>query len=374
MKPRMDSPSRDCHARRGTPRRSRESGYALLLVLFMMAAMVIASTAVITDHRTEGRRVREEQMIWRGNQFVRAIRLYYRRAGHYPQNLDELEKGLVNIHFLRPEALRDPMNTGEDAQWRFIYTNPSGQIIGSVRYATMQQMAVLDLYAPQIASLQKANSQSGEDNGPGVPDSGPGPGVPETTTSTANCPPGASTGSGLAQPGAGTIGSPAAGPGSGPGALGGSAQMQSPFSLQLGPGGPSPAGQTSTASTTCGPQLAGIPPMAPAALQSLLDMKPTGPVDSPVIGGFLVGVGSTVDRKSVKIYRTGKKYNQWEFIYNPIEEQARAIQQGLGQGGAPGGLLGAPGNGLPGPATTTTGGIGSSPIQAVPTQPQPDQQ
>jgi hypothetical protein len=117
-----------------------------------------------------------------------------------------------------------------------------------------------------------------------------------------------------------------------------------------------------------------MPAMAPAALQALLQMKPTGPVDSPVIGGFLVGVGSTVNRASVKVYKTGKKYNQWEFIYNPIEEQARAIQQGIGQGGGPGGLLGAPGNGLPGPATTTTGGIGSSPIQAPPTQPQPDQQ
>jgi len=353
---------------------SSQSGYALLLVLFMMAAMVIASTAVITDRVTEGRRAREEQMIWRGNQFVRAIRLYYRRAGHYPQNLDELQKGLVNIQFLRPEALRDPMNTDEDAQWRFIYTNASGQIIGSVRYATMQQMAILDLYSAQVASLAKANSESGADNGPGVPDSGPGPGVPESTTSPGNCPPGTSAGSGLAQTGAGTIGAPAFGAGADAGALGGSSQIQNPSSLQFGPGSSSSQGQTSTTPTTCGPQIPGMPAMAPAALQALLQMKPTGPVDSPVIGGFLVGVGSTVDRKSVKVYKSGKKYNQWEFIYNPIEEQARAIQQGLGQGVNPLGPMGSPGNGFPGPATTTIGGIGSSPIQAAPTQPQPDQQ
>ena len=60
--------------------------------------------------------------------------------------------------------------------------------------------------------------------------------------------------------------------------------------------------------------------------------QPTGPVDGPVIGGFLTGVGSTVDESSVKVYDGSSNYNQWEFIWNPIEDQARAVQQGVGQG------------------------------------------
>lgn len=343
-------PARQLHPRKDG---SQESGYALLLVLFMMTVMVITSMAVLVDRRTQGRREREDQMIWRGNQFVRAIRLYYRKTGHYPQDLDTLKKGVADLQFIRPEVLRDPMNKDGDGKWRFIYTNPAGQIMGSVKYATMQQMAILDLYGVQVAKLQKANSDSDQENGFG-----------DQTAGAPNCPP-ASSG-GLTQTAAPQgMGLPATAPGGG----------ANPFQGQF-------MSQTSTASpfsnksnSTCGPQLPGMPAMAPAALQALLKMKPTGPVDSPVIGGFLVGVGSTVDRTSVKVYKGGKKYQQWEFIYNPIEEQALAIQQGLTQAGSAGGLFGSPaqGNGLPGPATTTTGGIGTAPIQAPPSFPQPPQ-
>jgi hypothetical protein len=61
----------------------------------------------------------------------------------------------------------------------------------------------------------------------------------------------------------------------------------------------------------------------------LAALKPTGPVDGPVLGGFLTGVASTVDKPSIRVYNGGKKYNQWEFIWNPVEDQAKAVQQGL---------------------------------------------
>ena len=59
--------------------------------------------------------------------------------------------------------------------------------------------------------------------------------------------------------------------------------------------------------------------------------QPTGPVDGPVLGAFLTGVASKVDEPSLRVYNGGTNYNQWEFIWNPIEDQARAVQQGLGQ-------------------------------------------
>ena len=64
-------------------------------------------------------------------------------------------------------------------------------------------------------------------------------------------------------------------------------------------------------------------------LSQLAQLKPTGPVDGPVLGGLLSGVGSKVDQPSIKFYKGGKKYNQWEFIWNPLEDQAQALQQGL---------------------------------------------
>src|SRR5579864_1067667 len=122
----------------GSRNRSQESGFALLLVLFMMLLLLIASTAAVSDLRMEKRRQREEEMVWRGNQYVRAVRLYYHKTGHYPQNLDDLQKGLPDLHFLRYAVSKDPMNTS-DGEWRFIYVNAAGQIIGSVKYASLQQ-------------------------------------------------------------------------------------------------------------------------------------------------------------------------------------------------------------------------------------------
>jgi hypothetical protein len=329
--------------------RAGQSGYALLLALFMMTVMLITSTAVLMDRRTQGRREREDQMIWRGNQFVRAIRLYYRKTGHYPQDLDMLEKGVADLHFIRPEALTDPMNSDEDGKWRFIYTNPAGQILGSVKYATMQQMAILDLYSTQIAAMKKADSDSDDDF-----DDQSGFG------STGNCPPGTSNTPSATQPSQAPIAqSTTSTPGQ---VLPPGPPQTSPFnSFQLG------GSSTTQNQTGCVAQLPGMPAMPPAVLQGLLQMKPTGPLDSPVIGGFLVGVGSTVERTSVKVYKGGKKYNEWEFIYNPVEEQALAIQQGLSQGG---------GFGLGGSTTPAAGGLFGSPAggQTPPMgQPQPPQ-
>src|ERR1700730_18028134 len=120
-----------------------ESGYAYIMALFMILTVIIGSTAAMQSLLTSGRRQREEEMIWRGNQYSRAIRLYFRKTGHYPQSLDDLKTGLPELSFLRYAAYKDPTNSGEDGAWRLIYVNASGQIIGSVRYATLQQMALM---------------------------------------------------------------------------------------------------------------------------------------------------------------------------------------------------------------------------------------
>jgi hypothetical protein len=360
---------------RSAQRSSLESGFAYLLALFLMLLMITVSMAVLMNMRTQGRRQREDQMIWRGNQFTVAIRRYYRRAGRFPQNLDELQKGVANVHFLRPEALVDPMNSEGDGKWRFIYTNPAGQILGSTRYATMQQMAILDLNGGQP---------------PRPPDSDSGPGAPASDeTSSTNC---AQPGNGIQNANAGqfSVAPIGSAPGSGFGPANALSQLQnmSPGQVaqaasQSGLGSQSGfslgQNQTGTSGNTCGGGVPGALGLTPESLKALMDMKPTGPVDSPVIGGYLVGVGSTVDRTSVKVYHGGKKYNEWEFIYNPIEEQARAIQQGINQSGGSGfagGLAGLNlGNGLPGPTTTSGAQPGSSPMQAPPAtqQPQPSQ-
>jgi hypothetical protein len=108
-------------------------------------------------------------------------------------------------------------------------------------------------------------------------------------------------------------------------------------------------GQVSTAASALQSGALGQPNVA-----ALAALKPTGPVDGPVLGGFLTGVACTGDRKSLKVYRGGKKYVEWEFIWNPLEDAAAAQQQQASSG--QGGILG----GVPAGAGGISGGTGSS--------------
>ncbi|HXQ26024.1 MAG TPA: hypothetical protein VN822_06425 [Candidatus Acidoferrales bacterium] len=291
-------------------RPSRESGSAYLIALFMAVVLVISSQAAMKNLLTEGRRQREADTIWRGNQYVLAIQRYFRKTGHYPQNLDDLKNGLPELHFLRLAAYKDPMNKG-DGSWRMIYVNASGQIICSTKYATLQQMALMDLNGGQMPTAQQGAM-------PGTPVSGVTSGTSDTTNQNAQG----------SQPGATT---------SGQGLTGGAT------------GNPSGGAQTPGASQSD----TSSQPGNPAA-----QLQPTGPCDGPVIGGFVTGVASSVDKPSIRVYKGGKKYIEWEFIWNPIEDQARAVQQGLSplapQPGQPGQPI-APGfGGTIMPSTSTT--------------------
>ena len=100
------------------------------MVVFLAALMSIAAAAAAPNLLTQGLREREEEMIWRGQQYVRAIRVYYRKNGRFPQSVEDLTTKKTGMRFLR-QAYKDPMNR-EDGTWRFIYVGPGGQLIGSV--------------------------------------------------------------------------------------------------------------------------------------------------------------------------------------------------------------------------------------------------
>ena len=317
-------------------RRSRshqsDAGFAYLLAMMMVVAVIIASSVAVERGIAQARRQREALTIWRGEQYVRAIRLYYKKTQHYPQTIEDLQKGNLNIHFLRPEAYKNPMNK-QDGSWRLVYVTPAGQIIGSVRYANLQQMALIVLNNGQMPTLP--NGQ------PGATDSTPAPSGP-TPPSNAQPP---------VNPNAGED-----------------------------PNRPPDINNTEEPPPPTDPQgaLAPTPQGIPAnALNALLTMKPTGPVSGPVVGGFLTGVALAPDKPSQKVYLGGKKYIQWEFIWNPMIDQARAVQAGANGaatgsiGGAAGGILGISGGGTGG--SSSTGGA-LFPTGGTPPQGQPPQQ
>jgi hypothetical protein len=300
MKPRRN--------RVGRSRRSSQSGYAYLLALFMVLAMLASSVVVIQNGLTQSKRRREEDMIWRGNQYVRAIRLYFHKTGHYPQDLQALQKGLPQLHFLR-QAYKDPMNK-TDGAWRFIYVNAAGQIIGSTRYASLQQMALME--NPSLMGQSQAFPQLGVSAASLANQSsafGAQPGQSATPGSAPGAPPTSSPNPTPDQPGQGATDQGAAGQGAAGQGTAGQAGQQ-PQSSAFGSGG----------------QL-GNP---------ILQQKPTGAVDGPVLGGFLTGVASKAEGASMKVLHGAKKYKDWEFIWNPVADQAAATQQAVGAATQPG--------------------------------------
>lgn len=119
-------------SRRPLAGRRRERGYAIILVLIMATLMLIATMAVAPNILNQGRREREKEMIWRGKQYVRGIKMYYRKTGKFPTSLEDLTKPkIANIRFMR-QAYKDPMNA-KDGEWRLIYVGPAGQLIGSLK-------------------------------------------------------------------------------------------------------------------------------------------------------------------------------------------------------------------------------------------------
>lgn len=108
-------------------RRSGESGFALLLVFVMAAAIAITMYIEVPRIAFESQRAREQMAIDRGLQYKRAIQLFYRKYRTYPQTLDDLETAR-NVRFLRHRYL-DPL-TGKE--WRLLHVGPAGQLTDSL--------------------------------------------------------------------------------------------------------------------------------------------------------------------------------------------------------------------------------------------------
>ena len=453
------APLRMISARAGLcrSRRSDESGFAFLMALGMMLILLALSLVILQNFVTEGKRTREEETIWRGEQYARAIRLYYHKMGHYPQTMDDLQKGGLQLHFLR-QAYKNPMNK-TDGTWRFIYINATGQITGSVRYATLQQMVLIDQYAgiiPGASPTTPIPGQIGVSAASLVSGGGAGSqqlqgvlsgilsSVPSNTdtsnggsssTDTSNGGSSSQSQSGTSQSGTsgqtsdqtnGQSTPPAAAisptsdqvaqlvqsgqlpPGITPAMvtaylqtgqlppgitqemvnqftqnlqnLQGQQILQNPDNSQ-NPQNPAQGGQSTFGPSSSGQSnslsfgsASSAQPGLGAAVNPLLLLKPTGAVDGPVLGGFLTGVACTTDIKSLKVYRRGKKYLEWEFIWNPLEDALASTQQSMG---SPQGVLPGQSSGIGfGTAGGSMGGSGSSQFgnsPMAPTSPPPQQ-
>jgi type II secretory pathway pseudopilin PulG len=89
----------------------------LLILMLTVAIMTIAMLGVARNYRRSIIRDREVEMIHRGEQYERAVRLFYRKFSRYPNTLEELEN-TNKIRFLR-KRYKDPMT--KDGTWKLAH-------------------------------------------------------------------------------------------------------------------------------------------------------------------------------------------------------------------------------------------------------------
>ncbi|MBI4167111.1 MAG: type II secretion system protein [Acidobacteria bacterium] len=111
----------------GRKSRRRDQGFALLILLMLATVMLIMLSAALPSVLTQGQREKEEELIFRGNEYARAIAMYRRQFRRFPTDVKELLR-TNGIRFLRHEYT-DPMT--RKGKWRFIHADASGTPIDS---------------------------------------------------------------------------------------------------------------------------------------------------------------------------------------------------------------------------------------------------
>jgi len=286
--------------RKSVPMRAKlggQGGYALILVVFLLALIAIATVAALPNVITNGRREKEEEMIWRGKQYVRGIRLYvryYQAHGgttRFPTSMEDLTKNKVGIRFMR-QAYKDPVNS-VDGSWRMIYVGPNGQLIGSLKSR------------PLGPDGQNSSASGGSSGGFGSLFGG-------SQGSS-----GSNSSFGSSSFGSSSFGNSSSGSSSSFG--------NSSFNNGGNLNAANPQGQNTGQGTQ-----SGLSSDSFSTPQAIADSDGT----ADVVGGNIIGVGSKVNKASVIWYDKAKNYRQFEFIWDPSKEPVN--------GGAAAGVIGVP--------------------------------
>lgn len=228
--------------------------------MFFVALLLVALAAVRPNLITQDRREKEVEMIWRGKQYVRGIRLYYQKFHHFPTQLDDLYKPKTGIRFMR-QPYKDPVNAA-DGTWRLIYAGPAGQIIGSLAQPTN----------PLISGTNPANGPGGPLSASSSSFAGPRNPLPTATGSNSlpsssltptDCQASSNSGNPLEPPVAGTL------------------------------------SNTQTLQCVNTPQPAADPPAPNLALAQ----------------NAIIGVGSKINKRSIIWLKGEKNYLHFEFIW-----------------------------------------------------------
>jgi len=271
--------------------RSRQDGYILIVMLLFLALMAIGLTVMAPALAQRVRREREIELIHRGRQYARAIRLFYRKFGRYPGRLEELEN-TNNIRFLR-KRFKDPMTPS--GQWRLIH-------YGEAQLAQSTVTPVLPGAAtPGSPGFGGSSSSSSPFASTFSSSSQPGTGQAGTVGTSGGSSPFANTFSGSSQPGSGQA------------SMTSSQTAATPDQSGTTPGqtGTTPSASADSSQSS---QSGGQPGQPGTPTSQLSAPLGTGPTFG---GGPVVGVASTSKKESIKIWNKKTHYNEWEFVFDP---------------------------------------------------------
>jgi type II secretory pathway pseudopilin PulG len=96
-------------------------GYTLLIVLFVLFILALGFMLAVPVWQTQIQREAETELIFRGEQYVEAVRVFQTRfPGRFPKNFEEL---LEEKCLRRP--FRDPMTA--EGEWNVILLYPQAQ-------------------------------------------------------------------------------------------------------------------------------------------------------------------------------------------------------------------------------------------------------
>lgn len=171
---------RNCQSRRCTSpaggRRRRlfaDEGYILLIMMMMATLLLVSLAAAVPSVYVEGKREKEKELIFRGEQYARAIELFHMKFHRYPTSVKELLH-TDNLSFLR-QRFRDPM--AKNGKWRFIHATANGVVLDSkILGPPNKQKNPLGGSKSSGSSSSASNSQTSAENAQNNSQSGFGKG------------------------------------------------------------------------------------------------------------------------------------------------------------------------------------------------------
>jgi type II secretory pathway pseudopilin PulG len=298
----------------------------LIAVLFLVALILIGLAVAAPKMAKAIQRDKELELTHRGEQYKRAIKLYYRKFGSYPSSIDQL-MNTNQVRFLR-KRYKDPMTNKDD--WKLVYfgqahVQPLG-LFGQALAGTGLAGAAGGVGQPIAGAVGGATngstsgafgSSSGSSSGSSF---GSSSGSSFGSSSGSGSSFGSSSGSSFGGSSSGSSGSSF---GSGTGTTGGTDTGGSGFGSSSGSsfGSSSGSGFGSATGTSTG--------STPGTTGTGGAFGSSGSTSSSLGGvGPIVGVVIPDTRASIKEYKKQKHYNEWEFVYNPVEDQLQGAMGG----------------------------------------------